>query len=212
MIQRIVLAIMGVICLNMAANAQELDFRQTRWGMSAAEVKTSETSAPSLEKEGRLAYTATVLNREMIALYLFVQDKLVQGAYTLAQPHANPDEYIRDFDDFKHALTKKYGKPIQDDVLWKHYKDPEEYEEGWAVSVGRLQLQAAWETETTMIYCIVSGGDNKSELNLFYRTKDPELKALVEEEQKKTAKRPNKEQEKKDNGAKQEKENENSGL
>jgi len=202
--KQIFFAIVGVLCLNAIANAQEFDFRKTRWGMTAAEVKASETSAPTHEKDGSIAYTVTVMNREMIALYLFIEDQLVQGAYTLAKTHANPDEYVRDFDDFKHALTKKYGKPKQDDVLWKHYKDPEEYEAGWAVSVGLLQLQAAWETDATMIYCILNGGDNKSELNLFYKTKDPELQALVAEQQKKA--RPAEKQQEKERAPEKEKE------
>ena len=78
--------------------------------------------------------------------------------------HSNENDYILDFNKLKEILTKKYGKPIEDERLWKNdlYRDDPQYW-GFAISLGHLIYLATWETpatdttDTTIITLLLNG-------------------------------------------------------
>ncbi len=98
------------------------NFRKTRWGMSIAQVKSSE-DVEVLEEGGggymetlRLGYEV-VIGKIVTILYVFIDDQLVRAKYILDGTHENDNLFINDYSDFTEILTKKYGKPKEENVF-----------------------------------------------------------------------------------------------
>ena len=74
------------------------------------------------------------------------------------EPHINKNDYIDDFNDFKQALTKKYGEPAAEEVTWENdmFKN-DKSKWGLAISMGHLQYLSHWKTSTTVIFAVLTG-------------------------------------------------------
>jgi len=134
-------ALVGLLVVLFAENsfAEDYNFRKTRWGMSIAQVKSSEPLEVAKEDKTLLGYKTTVIGKDVLVAYFFVDNQLVRARYVLVESHTNKNDFITDYNDFKKILTKKYGKPKQDETLWKNdlYKD--DYSDwGTAISMGHL--------------------------------------------------------------------------
>jgi len=129
------------------------DFRGAYWGMSKAQIRKSETAKFFTEMtdlgavKGRdsLNYIGKVLDREVLIIYVFMNDKLVRTQYRFSAEHTNKFGYLDDYHVVSKALTEKYGKPDEDEMIWK---DPlfksDVHKYGTAVSVGHLVLFMTW--------------------------------------------------------------------
>ena len=100
--------------------AGEYNFRKTKWGMSIAQVKSSEPLDVAKEDTTLLGYKTTVLDKDVFVAYFFVDNQLVRARYVLAESHTNKNDFITDYNDFKKILTTKYGKAKQDESFWKN--------------------------------------------------------------------------------------------
>ena len=146
-----------VLCAELSF-ADEYNFRKTKWGMSIAQVKSSEPLDVAKEDENLIGYKTTVIGKDVLAAYFFIDNQLVRARYVLAKPHTNKNDFITDYNDFKEILTKKYGKPKEDKSFWKNdlYKD--DYSRwGTAISLGHLIYFSSWETEDTEINNMLMG-------------------------------------------------------
>lgn len=159
---RIILAFFLVVFFVENSLADGFNFRKTKWGMSIAQVKSSEPLEVMKEDKNLLGYNTTVIGKDVLLLYMFVNNQLVRARYGLAVSHTNKNDYIGDYNDFKEILTKKYGKPKQDETLWKNdlYKD--DYSDwGFAISLGHLIYLSSWETQDTGIGNMLMGENHK---------------------------------------------------
>lgn len=169
----------------------ENDFRKASWGMSKADVIKSEGAEPL--KEGMSVLDTPYIgyqvrmrvgenNHELATAYYFVEDQLYFAKYVILTTHTNLNDYLIDFEDFKVTLTKKYGEPLKDDTVWKDelYKD-DQSNWGTAISTGRMEKSAIWETETTRIVLQLKGDNYKISFEIRYETKDERLLALEEQ-------------------------------
>lgn len=164
------------------------DFRKTRWGMSVAEVKALESN--KLLANGShdiydniLVYEGTIARLPTLISYFFISDQLVQASCAIHVKHSNENLYIDDFNNIKNALTNKYGKPINESVIWKddtYRDDPANY--GFAISIGDLVLEKMWKTPTTEIYLTLRGDNHHINMAVPYMS--IKLKPLVESKQK----------------------------
>lgn len=150
---------------------EEITFRNTKWGMSCDEVKATEQGDPIAEKPDMLGYIDTLLGKEVYVVYSFVNNKLVWAKYGLSEAHTNKSDYIDDYQEFREALTKKYGKPKQDAVNWKNdlYKS-DRSEWGMAVSIGHLHYQSIWKSESCEIMCDLHGDNYEINCTIQYRS------------------------------------------
>jgi hypothetical protein len=174
--------------LTILAKEQVYDFRKTNWGMSKEQVKTTEDKKPDFEADTWLGYFVTISGKDFRCFYSFLEDKLYKSGYSFTGKHTNKNHYITDYKNLKESLTKKYGKPKTDIVLWENnlFKNNKE-KWGTAISVGHLLYRATWETPTTMIALTLSGDNYKIGLNIYYESK--ELEEWVKQiEEKKTSK------------------------
>ena len=155
---------------------QKNDFRNSKWGMKKDKVLSTEKNKP-LEAGPYNPYFAAVYTGEVAGLkayykYSFLDDVLVRGDYVLKEKHYNKNKYITDYNKLKEILTRKYGGPIKDVENWYNdqYKDrPQDY--GLAVSIGHLAFQSDWETDRTLVWLTLKGGNFDIGINIFYVSK-----------------------------------------
>ena len=150
------------------------------------QVKSSEPLDVAKEDENLLGYETTVIGKDVFVVYFFIDNQLVSARYLLAESHTNRNDFITDYNDFKEILTKKYGKPKQDESLWKNdlYKD--DYSDwGFAISLGHLTYLSSWETQDTEIINILMGDNFDISCIVEYSSKN--LKEIEKKAQEKKA-------------------------
>ena len=151
---------------------ENYDFRKTKWGMSRDEVKSTEDATFVGETEDFLFYEGHAANMDCGISYRFVNNMLGSARYKFTEEHSNENDYLYDYFKLKDILKKKYGDPAIDDIDWRNtrYVDSEE-DYGRAVSLGHLELFAAWDTSSTDISCNLEGDNYEVELSVLYYSK-----------------------------------------
>jgi hypothetical protein len=150
----------------------EIGFRKAAWGMNRDQVIQTEGREDVEEGANYLSYAGQVAGLSCSILYIFVEGTLVRGKYFFNVSHSNDNDHLSDYSTLKEMLIKKYGRPLEDEKLWKDdlYKD--DYQEwGLAVSSGRLTMYAKWEKSETEIALILSGDNYQIDLSIEYISK-----------------------------------------
>lgn len=152
------------------------DFRNTRWGMSPAQVKLTENAAPVSETELppydlAISYKGKYEGLDAEIGYLFSENKLVLGGYAVTNKYEDPARYVKDYDRIKGVLTAEFGAPVRDEKIWSTGQEegeqkPETY--GKAVTEGKLILQTAWSTPATQVFLTLEGGNVNTILSVLY--------------------------------------------
>lgn len=184
---RLVLAILFIVSVSSLVLAdQKYDFRKTHWGMSKAQVKKTEKGKIVRDVETMLVYQGNVGGHDCLIGYMFAEGKLVRSKYLFTETHSNANDYIVDYDRLKKILIKKYGKPIEDTLLWKNdlYKDDYQHW-GLAVSLGHLFYFADWKTPNTEITLALNGENLDVTLEIEYISR--KLEKLEEKAKEKKA-------------------------
>jgi len=174
-----------LLCVNVSVSAQADEFRKSNWGDSLSQVKQAEKASLVKEEDNGLMYKAAVANLDAVIFYGFLDGKLVSGGYQFIEVHSNKNAYIDDFEKLKGLLTKKYGQPSLDKVVWKNdlYKDnPQEY--GTALSLDHLAYLADWKTASTEVNLMLTGENFKISHVLFYKSLVHEKAVQEKNEQK----------------------------
>lgn len=155
--------------------AQQYDFRKTNWGMSREEAKITEDGEPTSDNMAFLSYKEVIDRKDCTYTYYFFEDELYKGGYFFSGER-NRDSCINDYKELKEILTKEYGKPKADNIVWKddlwrednYYHRPD-------VSIDDLSYGSIWETSTTEIELILLDFDNdKPILMIRYESRGPE--------------------------------------
>ncbi len=150
------------------------DFRNTRWGMSPAQVKLTENGTPVSETglppyDLAISYRGKYEGLDAEIGYLFTNDKLLLGGYAVTNKYEDPRQYVKDYEKIKGALSAKYGNPASDEKVWSAGEQeaaPDAY--GKAVTEGRLIFQTAWHTPETEIFLTLEGGNVNTILSVLY--------------------------------------------
>lgn len=164
------------------------DFRNTRWGMTPAQVKLTENGKPVSETELQpydlaISYKGKYEGLDAEIGYLFSKDKLVLGGYAVTNKYDDPAQYVKDYERIKGVLTAEFGAPIRDDKAWAPgEKEGETTQEayGKAVTEGKLILQSAWTTPETQVFLTLEGGNVNTILSVLYYSS--KLNPRVEEQ------------------------------
>ena len=139
--------------------AEGFTFRKTKWGMSESVVKSSESLAVFQEADNLLVFKTKVLDDiDVNVEYIFIDNQLVRARYVITESYSNYNDYIEDYLGFKAILEKKYGRPVDDQTIWRddiHKDNSSNW--GFAVSLGQLVLNSTWITSTTEIVNMLSG-------------------------------------------------------
>lgn len=149
------------------------DFRNTKWGMSRAEVKKLEKSELMELPPAFLAGDANVAGFDASLFYKFGSDKLTEAFYIYKISHYVSNMYIDDYKKIKNILISKYGQPISDLTNWKSETAKAALlDDGLAISMGQLELTCKWDNGETQITHTIKGGDSKVVLLTVYTSKE----------------------------------------
>jgi len=205
----IILLILAIFASILFAEEAKYDFRKTNWGMSKEQVRATEDESlemKDLEKEIKkndflvehIVYKVRIGDKHYHCDYVFLEDKLYLAHYSPEKRYSDLNNYIRDYEEIKEILIKKYGKPDmkklkaledREEICWKTdlLKD-DKSKWGIAVSKGELSYMLIWETPTTNIEISLEGlvlpEMNIEEVFLRVSYKSKELKEWAEEREK----------------------------
>jgi hypothetical protein len=146
------------------------DFRKATWGMSKMEVEATEIGQLLKQEADNVVYKYELYGLDCAITYSFENDKLMRGTITIIEVHPDVNQYLFDFNAIKSIMSAKYGKPAQDDALWRN----EQYKEnigkwGEAIQLGHLVLFAKWFYPNVLIHLQISGESGKIKLGIQYR-------------------------------------------
>jgi len=165
-------------------NFSENGFRSIEWGKNPQVVKESEKLELLSEDDGLLMYETDISGLKLIVGYLFTSDKLTTGRYLSNDNHSNKNDYITDYKLLKNLLEKKYGSPLEDEIVWKNDLYRDDYSEwGFAISLGHLYYYSKWSNNSSDITIILSG--ENYEITLLIEFKSKNLKDFEKEEKEK---------------------------
>jgi hypothetical protein len=172
-----VIAFIVVLAGATQAFAEEsFDFRSTRWGMSQAQVRASESGKPFQEFENAAGfiYDKTVAEMKCSIAYVFVENMLVRARYTFHEEHSNLDQYIVDREKLHNILSNKYGGSDYDETTYianKDYYFRNQDKIGRGFATGDINRRSLWQTERTDINLYLSGDNYRNELFVEYRSR-----------------------------------------
>jgi hypothetical protein len=184
---------------------EEYDFRQTRWGMSVKEVRSSERSS-LLRKEGgkkeyRLTYSASIADMEGRIVYLFSEYNLRKAWYSF--PIEESGQAVEKYWYLKKILTEKYGPPEHSKRTYSEGKKKEfgpfsfllmlplNLRLGGSLEKGQLVLETVWATDFTYITLLAEKKEERYSVSVRYehkryaddRSRDEEEKRALEEKE-----------------------------
>jgi len=130
-------------------------FRGLVWGLSKQDVRGFEKAALFSEDEASLTYTEAD-QRDAFAVigYAFEQGKLWQITWGLSGYHTpTPDEAFNRALDLQNALTRVFGAPKEQQVVWGDplYKNHPKF---WprAFGMGDITLKSTWQKDETRVH------------------------------------------------------------
>jgi hypothetical protein len=136
---------MSLLVLLLVAVSVTAQFRNTEFGMSAAEVKEAE-GVPRYETEDSLAYNDTVFEQPVIVAYLFTAEVgLWQGAYFFDRqlPVADTISLYQSVDT---RLSNRYGEPMTQDVITEdpRYRADHADMHQYGLKIGAVEYLTTW--------------------------------------------------------------------
>ena len=166
------------------SQGEEYDLRQLHWGMDQAQLRDAEHARLAYEDSHLLVYGTTILDRQMALEYHLGSNQFYRAVYRLAENYLMEAKYLKDYNDFKTVLGKKFGPSLKDEMKWHkpHLQgDPSQW--GVAVSIGDLACQTVWETPRTRITLALTGGNHQIECTIEYLSKELEHLAHAQDGQ-----------------------------
>jgi|AntAceMinimDraft_17_1070374.scaffolds.fasta_scaffold90308_1 hypothetical protein len=127
------------------------------------------------QRNDLLLYQDHIFGFECSIYYCFLEDKLYQGLYLFNKSILNEYPRIKDYEDLKELLIKKYEEPTIDTEEWKDdLAERNELSRETAINKGCLVYTTGWETLTTKISIKLYGIKNKNFLQIIYSSKELE--------------------------------------
>lgn len=176
--KKLIILILGLLLIVFVsfASEEQMDFRNTKWGMSMKEVKEIETLKLMKSTSSTLIYQTRISGLDCFLVYGFHEDRLYTGTYIFQVEHLNYNKYIDDFMKLKELLEEKYGK-YEGVVV---FGDPDiNLDKGIAVGMGYLKFHSMWELENTRIYLELYG--ENLEFDLFISYINPEIYSQMQQ-------------------------------
>jgi hypothetical protein len=149
--------------------AQEYDFRSTRWGMTAKEVRGVEkaklVSKSGDERKYRLVYNTAISEFKGSIVYYFTEYKLRSARYSFEVVESG--KAIDDYRYFKELLIKKYGPPQSSKKKYSDHKKselgplyyllllPMNFKITENLEAGDLSLESTWANDFTYITLVL---------------------------------------------------------
>lgn len=151
------------------------DFRKADWGMTMAQVKTTEPKKPAQENADSVTYSTALGKIFAFVTYQFKDDKLYRAGFIFAEKRKTDQQYLDDYETIKQEITKVNGKPVMDAVKQLNPDaDVTSVNRGPAVCRGDLIYGAQWNIPRTVIRLVLQGKDSKCILSAIYSNEKAE--------------------------------------
>jgi hypothetical protein len=162
--------------LLLSSKVHSNDFRGFSWGKPIEFIKNNEKAKLLHETPDALMYGGELDGLSVYIIYKFTDKKFSEGSYINNGSHTNKNFFIDDYKKLKQLLTKKYGKPKEDEIIWGNtiFKDDEK-NWGRGVSYGYLTYVASWQSENTNIITSLSGDNSEISHGIIYTDKATEI-------------------------------------
>ena len=128
-------------------------FRGFVWGLPPTVILENEKAAFMEEQNGTLIYFDYIRDIKSTIAYEFHENKLWRIRVFIEKKYLRQQDRIEDLLTIQEDLTKRYGKPVEEEFLWKK-KTEQNYPEswGWAVYRGELLINILWQNKETNVY------------------------------------------------------------
>lgn len=141
------------------------------WGSSPETLRGTITGDVERDERDALVVARQFADHGILEGYDFREGSLIAGQYLVLQRPVNGlNEFIDYYGALKTSLTDTYGRPTEDQSVWKNdlYQPLPDYW-GIAVQMGHLSYAARWDTPDGMI-SIELTGNHHSRLAINYRS------------------------------------------
>lgn len=171
-----------LLLLFLISTAKAEDFRKSNWNDTKKQVLLSEKGKPVYKDDTRIAYKDRLQGLDVMVIFIFINNKLQIGSYTITSAHRNRNLYLDDYARLKSAITKKYGEPIRDYDIWNnHLFEDDQDKWGTALSLGHMYYITDWESPFISLF--MQGDNGEVTLSVTYSSK-PLTEVLPKEEDK----------------------------
>ena len=165
--------ILSFLFIALVGMVQAHDFRKTDWGMTKEQVKGLETNKLFKETDVLIAYDAEVAGYKCIIYYNFAYDKLISARYLVTEKYKDLNKYVIEYNRIKDGLSDKYGKAIEDEVVWKNDTYRSDFPNwGLAISKDQMLFYSSWQTESTDIFYTLNGEKSVIDFSIEYYSKE----------------------------------------
>jgi hypothetical protein len=153
-------------------NFTEKGFRSCEWGVNSSFVKNKEDLEIISNNKSSIIYKTSISGLNVLAGYLFTEDRLTTGRYIITESHSNKNDFISDYNSLKELLDKKFGSATKDENIWKDDLYRDKFSDwGFAVSLGHLVYYSTWSNEFSDISIILSGENYDISLMIEFKSK-----------------------------------------
>ncbi|WP_095975885.1 hypothetical protein [Melittangium boletus] len=150
-------------------------YQKARWGMSRKEIKTLYPQAEPFESEGQswIGFTGNVAGYKAYTAFAFAGDRLAVVTVTIANDRYNSADPLAEYDELLGLLTKLYGRPLSDEVLWK--TEPllggRGRKLGAAIELGEAEKISKWERPDSQIFLFADGHGLEIRTRIIYKSR-----------------------------------------
>lgn len=111
-------------------------------------------------EQGKQCIQGETSGLSSITCYEFLDSRLSSVMVLFTEQRTAHSSHIADYEKLKDLLTKKYGTPNADEVVWKEslYEDDPQHR-GTALALGHVVFRSEWKTPETRIR-LVLGAEN----------------------------------------------------
>ncbi len=148
------------------------DFRGFVWGLDRNSVREFETAEFLGPIEDVLVYRGKDFGFKSYIQYYFYGEKLGRAIVLYNDNNSNPQDYLNDYISVQNKISRLYGPPTSDNVIWNddNYRDdPERW--GQAMLMGIVEFVSVWSTPTSVIQLELKGRDMKPNFRAVYISK-----------------------------------------
>lgn len=180
LVMLILFALFSTSAYSEEGNVSKFDFKQFVWGSTLEEVIDVEGTYLASDKvDGKndtvIIYRTKAVGMDVILGYYFCDNGLYQVVYSLDEEHTSGESYINDYEKFRDALTKKYGKPLFDRIKWNDSSMKEYYLEngkskGDALTYGYCSYSTGYQTDRSLIAMSMSSDNYEISTTIVYQS------------------------------------------
>lgn len=148
------------------------DIRGFVWGLDRNSVREFESAEFLGPIENALVYKGKDFGFKSYIQYYFYEDKLGRAIVLYNDKNSNAQDYLNDYISVQSKISKLYGPPVSDNVVWndKRYQDDPEHW-GQAMLMGFVEFRSVWSTPTSVIQLELTGSKMRQNFRAVYISK-----------------------------------------